>query len=276
MMVERIRRLLTLRADSSAAPAELSPSSWRAKAAGIVADLPRLLVAGMEAPGILVRRGPVESLQAARRVNGTLNRVWWVRWFNRLTRNAYPVSAIRYSSALVDTTGGCSPATPEDEVTPSGAWEGTPPEDLVSQNQLTLVSVVRPEQLPRLEAVLEIINLYARRLATPGSLVGISTIHTVRWALIDGGKRLMMASNYDGTWENYIDEFAEMILSGLDAIWESSYGFPALGAQDLVAFKQFLRCHQLPANVFYSAYPTGTVMSLVDAQQLKPSGVSQP
>ena len=34
---------------------------------------------------------------------------------------------------------------------------------------------------------------------------------------LDGGKRLLLASNYDGTWENYIDEFAEMILSGLDA-----------------------------------------------------------
>ena len=75
--------------------------------------------------------------------------------------------------------------------------------------------------------------------------------------MIDGGKRLLMASNYDGTWENYIDEFAELILSGLNAIWESSYGFPELGAQDLAAFKAFLRCHQVPANVFYSAYPGG-------------------
>ena len=39
---------------------------------------------------------------------------------------------------------------------------------------------------------------------------------------------------------NYIDEFAEMILSGLDAIWETAYGFPPDGARDLPAFKQFL------------------------------------
>ena len=44
-----------------------------------------------------------------------------------------------------------------------------------------------------------------------------------------------MASNYDGTWENYIDEFAELILSGLDGIWESSQGFPEAGAQDVEA-----------------------------------------
>ena len=122
--------------------------------------------------------------------------------------------------------------------------------------------------MAQLQAVLEVIDLYARRLAAQGSLVGIATIHTVRWAVIDGGKRLLMVSNYDGTWENYIDEFAELILSGLDAIWEGSYGFPQLGAQDLAAFKDFLRCHQVPANVFYSGYPAGTVASIVDALQM--------
>ena len=77
------------------------------------------------------------------------------------------------------------------------------------------------------------IDSYAKRLAPPGSLIGISTIHFVRWLLIDDGRRLMMVSDYDGSWESYIDEFAEMILSGLDAIWETSYGYPPDGARDL-------------------------------------------
>ena len=53
------------------------------------------------------------------------------------------------------------------------------------------------------------IDSYARRLAPPGSLIGVSTIHFVRWVLIDDGRRLMMVSDYDGSWESYIDEFAE-------------------------------------------------------------------
>jgi len=106
--------------------------------------------------------------------------------------------------------------------------------------------------------------------------VRISTIHTVRWALLDGGKRLLMASNYDGTWENYIDEFAELILSGLDAIWDSSYSFPELGAQDVAAFKHFLRCHQAPANVFYSAYPAATVQNIQYALKNQPERLSLP
>jgi hypothetical protein len=73
----------------------------------------------------------------------------------------------------------------------------------------------------------------------------------------------MMVSDYDGSWESYIDEFAEMILSGLDAIWETSYGYPADGARDLPAFKRFLRSHQVPAELFYSAYPDETVLNII-------------
>ena len=108
------------------------------------------------------------------------------------------------------------------------------------------------------------IDSYAKRLAPPGSLIGISTIHFVRWLLIDEGRRLMMVSDYDGSWENYIDEFAELILSGLDAIWETSYGYPPDGARDLPAFKRFLRSHQVPSEVFYSAYPEETVLNIIN------------
>ena len=108
------------------------------------------------------------------------------------------------------------------------------------------------------------IDSFSKRLAPPGSLIGISTIHFVRWLLLDEGRRLMMVSDYDGSWENYIDEFAELILSGLDAIWETSYGYPPDGARDLPGFKRFLRSHQVPSEIFYSAYPEETVLNIVN------------
>ena len=37
-----------------------------------------------------------------------------------------------------------------------------------------------------------------------------------------------------------------------------------LGARDLPAFKRFLRTHQVPAEVFFSAYPRETVLNIVD------------
>jgi hypothetical protein len=265
----RIRRALKVRAKSTKPPHRLPPGSLTAAAVTVAGDLQRFPRAVLDLPGMFRRRGPVNTVMAARRVNATLDRVWWARLFNRLTLNSYPPPPHRYSGAPVDTAADCAPASPEDEVALGSDWEGAPREDLVSQNQLTLVTVVRPEGLPRLKAVLEVIEVYAKRLAEQGSLVGISTIHTVRWALLDGGKRLLLASNYDGTWEAYIDEFAELILSGLDAIWESSHGFPELGSQDVAALKYFLRCHQAPANVFYSAYPAATVPNINDALRME-------
>jgi hypothetical protein len=107
------------------------------------------------------------------------------------------------------------------------------------------------------------IDAYARRLSPPGSLTGISTIHFVRWLIIDNGRRVLFLSDYDNSWENYIDEFAEMILSGLDAIWGSAVGYPPDGARDLPAFKQFLRWHQVPSEAFFSGYPASTVLNIL-------------
>ena len=141
-------------------------------------------------------------------------------------------------------------------------------EDVIAQNQLTLVTVVMPGQIDRVRAVMAAIDSYSKRLSPPGSLIGISTIHFVKWFVIDDGRRLLMVSDYDGSWESYIDEFAEMILSGLDAIWETSYGYPPDGARDLPAFKRFLRSHQVPAEIFFSAYPEETVLNIVNDRAL--------
>ena len=202
-----------------------------------------------EVIGLIGSSGIAPVLRAAKGINATLSRVGWIRVFNWLFRNSHPAPPHRYSQAEWD-----SPANP----TPPGY----PPEDAVFQNQLTLVTDIRPGAEAQLRLVLALVDLFGRRLSNPGELVGISTIHTVRWAVIDGGRRLLMASNYDGTWEHYIDEFAEMILSGLDALWSSAPDYPRAGAQDVAALKQFLRSHQAPANVFYSAYPSSSVLNL--------------
>lgn len=234
-----------------------------ANSAGKAAETAATLAAtGMDALGIMARLGPMNAINAARHINASIDRVPWIKLFNTLTLNNMPAPKHRYSTAPIDTLADCAPTEAGDEVVSKWDWAGVPPEDLVSQNQLTLITVVRPGHVKTLQAVLAMIDLYARRLTPPGVLVGISTIHTVRWAIIDDGKRFLMLSNYDGTWESYIDEFAELILSGLNALWDTSLGFPEAGAQDVAALKHFLRCHQVPANVFYCAYPTATVQNI--------------
>ncbi len=220
---------------------------------------------------IIISHGLIDVFFAAREISATLNRLGWpVRWFNRLTFNGMtPLTTIQ-SQATLDGCKGCRPATPDDEVVDLG--EQLPlqrnREDQVAQNQLTLVTVNDPRRVGRQRAVMALIDFYSRYLAPPGALAGISTIHFVRWTVIDGGKRLIMISDYDGTWEAYIEEFAEMILSGLDAIWRRSRGFPENGARDVLAFKQFLRCRQYQAQVFYSGYPRQTVLNISDNRRI--------
>jgi hypothetical protein len=251
-----------------------SPTAWPGvydalvRSAGTLpkpfAGVPRAIAIAVEAAALVWRHGPLGLVRALRRITASLGRIPAAALFNRLTRNRMRPVGSTYSSVAVDTCAPCMPLADGDLI-PSVNRSGPPrfdQEDVVTQNQLTLVTSISPGGRPQVEAVLALIDAYARHLAPPGSLAGISTIHFVRWIVFDGGRRLMMVSDYDGSWEAYIDEFAEMILSGLDAIWGTALGYPPDGARDLAAFKRFLRCHQVPAAVFYSAYPQATVLGL--------------
>jgi len=227
--------------------------AWLIRAAPIVVDLVRAVA----------RFGIRDVLLATRRITASLGRYFIFRLFNWITRNRMPPLQSHYSSVVLDDRSAFVPLAAGDEI-PVDAAAPAPAfrEDAVAQNQLTLVTAVDPAGVDRVRAVLAAIDSYSKRLSPDGSLVGISTIHFVRWLLIDDGRRLMLVSDYDGSWESYIDEFAEMILSGLDAIWESSYGRPPDGARDLPAFKRFLRTHQVPADIFFAAYPDETVLNI--------------
>jgi hypothetical protein len=198
------------------------------------------------------------------RITASLDRYPLFRVLNWITRNRIPPRKSEFSSVPIDQRSAFAPMVTGDEI--PAEWTAVAPafrEDAVAQNQLTLVTVVDPAAVGRVRAVLAAIDSYARRLSPPGSLIGISTIHFVRWLLIDHDRRLLFISDYDGSWESYIDEFAEMILSGLDAIWETSYGMPPDGARDFPAFKRFLRSHQVPSDVFFAAYPDSTVLNII-------------
>ena len=228
------------------------------RAAPIVADVSHALR----------RFGFATVFRATRRIIASLGRYPVFRFANWITRNRMPPRKSVYSSVALDACAAWQPLDRGDERPAAFATPPTFREDVITQNQLTLVTVVDPQHVHRVRAVMSAIDSYAKRLAPPGSLIGISTIHFVRWLLVDRGQRLIMLSDYDGSWENYIDEFAEMILSGLDAIWETSFGYPPDGARDLPAFKRFLRAHQVPAEVFYSAYPDQTILNVTSNLKL--------
>ena len=103
------------------------------------------------------------------------------------------------------------------------------------------------------------------RLSTKGKLAGIPSIHFAHWALLDGGRRLMFCSNFDGSWENYLDDFIDKASKGLTGLWGGTIGFPRArwlilgGATNGSRFKAIARNKQVPPSVWYNAYRELTV-----------------
>ena len=138
------------------------------------------------------------------------------------------------------------------------------------QNHMCSITIVKPGLLRRttLRAVLWAVNLQARALATHGKLSGIPSIHFAHWSMIDKGRRLLFLSNFDGSWENYLDDFIDKASAGLTGVWSNTLNFPRTyflifgGAADGPRFKAVARDSQIVTNVWYSAYWDLTVQGV--------------
>ncbi|MFI1255144.1 hypothetical protein ACH4U6_15325 [Streptomyces netropsis] len=143
-------------------------------------------------------------------------------------------------------------------------------EDFVAQNPFTAVGAVKPGRFRRgtLTAILFVVDYGVRHFFKRGNLAGVKTIHFARWLFIDGKRRVIFASNYDGSLESYMDDFIDKVAWGLNAVFSNGLGYPRTrwlvldGAKDELAFKHYLRSHQLPTQVWYSAYDTLTTHNL--------------
>jgi hypothetical protein len=195
-------------------------------------------------------------------------------WISRLALVVLPLSPL-----LLLAAPGLAAALRSKELSDRPAPPGFPPawvrklaerEDFQVQNQLTHVVAVKPGWLRQvlLRAVLRTINLLARYEYNQGALGGITTIHYARWVLIEGGRRLVFFSNYDGSWESYLGDFVDKAHVGLTSIWSNTEGFPRTkwligeGATDEDNFKAWTRSHQVPTPLWYTAYPELTVRNI--------------
>ena len=135
-------------------------------------------------------------------------------------------------------------------------------EDHVVHNPFTALGFVKPGLFRRLTltGVLYAINYVTRHVFNHGNLAGVKTIHFARWVFLDGKRRVIFASNYDGSLESYMDDFIDKIAWGLNIVFSNGYGYPnarfliADGCRDELAFKDYLRLHQVPTRVWFSAY----------------------
>jgi hypothetical protein len=72
--------------------------------------------------------------------------------------------------------------------------------------------------------------------------------------------RLFFESNFNGSWGEYIDAFANKLSTGMRLFWGSSYGFP--GPLPTDQFKRYIARHETEADHYYVAYDATTTQIL--------------
>jgi hypothetical protein len=150
-------------------------------------------------------------------------------------------------------------------------------EDHLVHNPFTALGFVKPGLFRRLTliSVLFAINYTTRHVFNRGNLAGVKTIHFARWVFLDGKRRVIFASNYDGSLESYMDDFIDKIAWGLNIVFSNGSGYPGTrflildGARDELAFKDYLRLHQIPTRVWYSAYGRLTNANIANNERIR-------
>ncbi len=84
----------------------------------------------------------------------------------------------------------------------------------------------------------------------------------------------MFLSNYDGSWETYLDDFIATVYNGVVAIWAGGVGFPR--PLDGPTFKSWARTRMSVWHAWYRAYPTLTVANINNNNQIRRGLVDLP
>jgi hypothetical protein len=136
-------------------------------------------------------------------------------------------------------------------------------EDRIITNQFSAYGNIKPGPFRRwtITAVFLAIDYAARHVYKRGFLARVVTIQFARWVFLDNNTRAFFASNYDGSLEGYMGDFINKVAWGLNIVFSNGLGYPRTnwlisgGAKDELIFKDYLRRHQLPTQVWYNAAP---------------------
>ncbi|MDP3550843.1 MAG: Dyp-type peroxidase [Novosphingobium sp.] len=134
----------------------------------------------------------------------------------------------------------------------------------VVQNHMVSITRLRPAMIRKLSlplAFIAVATMARIGVMRRGFLATIGTIHAARWVVLPGTRQLVFLSNYDGSWESYLEDFITKASEGVTAAWSSSEGFPSTrllffgGAADGDRMKRFARGSMQPTPCWFSAHP---------------------
>jgi hypothetical protein len=101
----------------------------------------------------------------------------------------------------------------------------------------------------------------------PGFVINMGTIHYARWWRVPGTNKTAFYSNFDGSWESYLEDFITRARWGQSAAWSNWKGFPETkylvfeGAGQGENFKRWVRMQQQIVPFWYSRFPAPLIKS---------------
>jgi hypothetical protein len=125
-------------------------------------------------------------------------------------------------------------------------------------SEFTLFFRVKPGEDEQLREAMRVLQ------NSPGYRAGdyelpIATIHEARFVLFDDDTRLLFATSFDGSWDEYMVDFASKPLKLFDSIFRHVEGYE--GLPDVAAVKRFILSAQSTAGGYARNYP-GTVKEI--------------
>jgi hypothetical protein len=131
---------------------------------------------------------------------------------------------------------------------------------------MNAITPMRPWKTPVLKLVFILLGAIK---PLQNNLKNLSFIHFARWVVIRRNQfprlsekqpreelqydYLLFFSNFNGTWNQYIDAFSAVLYQGLDLIWRWSEKYP--GSRPVTAFKRYISLVQFDTDYYYNVYP---------------------
>jgi hypothetical protein len=131
---------------------------------------------------------------------------------------------------------------------------------------MNAITPMKPWKTPILRLIFFILGVWK---AKQQDLKNLSFIHFARWVIVTRHAfprlsleqpaedlkydYLIFFSNFNGTWNQYIDAFSAVLSQGLNRIWMWSEKFP--GSRPVTAFKRYINLVQIDTDYYYDVYP---------------------
>lgn len=151
------------------------------------------------------------------------------------------------------------------EATTSGEPQRPGGKDGVA-SEFAVFTKIKPGHAGALREVLASMSTGPGRERGKAAVQDIGTLHDARHVIFDDDTRHMFASVFDGSWDQYIDDFATTVIADFfDQVFSHTEGFPGIKDPNV---KDWFVAHQGPALNFITAYPELTVQQIIKDQRV--------